>query len=108
MAEERLGSGAAIQLDFDLVFRATCICGYTKQILKRLDKLSSDELRCPKCKKLMQPHITSTVSNATPWFLNKTLSQGQIPPFHIITARNTTSTAHFELDADRDKVLNFI
>ena len=107
MAEEKLGSGTVIRLDFDLIFKATCTCGYSEQILKRLDKLSSDELRCPNCKKLMQPHITSTVSNATPWFLDKTLSQGQIPPFHIIMARNSTATASFELDADRDKVLNF-
>jgi len=107
MAEEKLGSGAVIQLDFDLVFRATCTCGHSRQILKRLDKLSSDKLRCPKCKKLMQPDMTSTISKATPWILDKTLSQGQVPPFHVITARNMASVAHFELDADRDKVLNF-
>jgi molybdopterin/thiamine biosynthesis adenylyltransferase len=107
MAEQKLGAGAAIHLDFDLVFRATCSCGYDEQILKRLDKLSSNALRCPKCKKLMQPHITSNISRATPWFLDKTLTQGQLPPFHIITARNAKSVIHFELDADRDKVLNF-
>ena len=107
MAEQKLGAGAAIHLDFDLVFRATCSCGYNEQILKRLDKLSSNELRCPKCKKLMQPNITSNISRATPWFLDKTLTQGQVPLFHIITARNAKSVAHFELDADRDKVLNF-
>jgi adenylyltransferase/sulfurtransferase len=107
MAEQKLGAGAAIHLDFDLVFRASCSCGRNKQVLKRLDKLSSNELRCPKCKKLMQPHITSTISHTTPWLLDKTLTQGQVPPFHIITARNATSAIHFELDADRDKVLNF-
>jgi molybdopterin/thiamine biosynthesis adenylyltransferase len=107
MAEQKLGAGAVIHLDFDLVFRATCSCGYNEQILKRLDKLSSNELRCPKCKKLMQPHITSNISNATPWFLDKALTQGQVPPFHIITARNSKAAVHFELDADRDKVLNF-
>jgi len=107
MAEKKLGSGTALHLDFDLVFKATCTCSYTKQMLKRLEKLSTDELRCPKCKKLMQPHITSTISKATPWLLEKTLSQGQVPPFHIITARNATSAVHFELDADKDKVLNF-
>jgi adenylyltransferase/sulfurtransferase len=107
MAEQKLGVGAAIHLDFDLVFRASCSCGHKKRIIKRLDRLSSNKLRCPKCKKLMQPHITSTISNATPWLLNKTLTQGQVPPFHIITARNATSAVHFELDADRDNVLNF-
>jgi len=107
MAEEKLGSGAVIQLDFDLVAGVTCACGYSKKTLKRLDKLGSDELKCPKCKKLMQPDITSTIGKATPWFMDKTLSQGQIPPFHIITTRNKTSAVHFELDADSDKVLNF-
>jgi molybdopterin/thiamine biosynthesis adenylyltransferase len=107
MAEEKLGPGALIQLDFDLVFRATCTCSDTGQILKRLDKLGSDELRCPNCSKLMQPDMTSTVSRAKPWLLDKTLSQGQVPPFHIVTASNKASTVHFELDADRDKVLNF-
>jgi adenylyltransferase/sulfurtransferase len=107
MAEKKLGSGTALHLDFDLVFKATCTCSYTEQMLKRLEKLSTDELSCPKCKKLMQPHITSTISKATPWLLEKTLSQGQVPSFHIITARNKTSAVHFELDADKDKVLNF-
>src|SRR4030042_506138 len=107
MAEQKLGAGAAIYLDFDLVFRASCSCGHNKKILKRLDKLSSNELRCPKCKKLLQPNITSKIHQATPWFLDKTLTQGQVPPFHIITAQNAKSAVHFELDADRDKVLNF-
>ncbi|MBM3118496.1 MAG: HesA/MoeB/ThiF family protein [Chloroflexi bacterium] len=108
MAEEKLGPGAVIRLDFDLVFGATCTCGYTSQILKRLDKLGSDELRCPSCHKLMQPEMTSTISRAKPWLLDKTLSQAQVPPFHIITASNKTSVVHFELDEDRGKVLNFI
>ena len=107
MAEKKLGSGAVIRMDFDLVSRVTCACGYSRKTLKRLDKLGSDELKCPKCKKLMQPDITSTIGKATPWFMDKTLSQAQIPPFHIITARNKTSAVHFELDADSDKVLNF-
>ena len=107
MAEQKLGAMAVIHLDFDLVFRATCSCGYNEQILKRLDKINSNELRCPKCKKLMQPNITSNISSATPWLLDKTLTQGQVPPFHIITARNAKSVVHFDLDADRDKVLNF-
>lgn len=107
MAEEKLGSRAAIHLDFDLVSRVTCTCGYSEKTLKRLDKLGSGELKCPKCKKLMQPDITSTISKATSWFMDKTLSQGQVPPFHIITAKNATAAVHFELDADRDKVLNF-
>ena len=108
LAEEKLGSGAAICLDFDLVSRATCACGYSKRVLKRLDKLSSDKLRCPKCKKLMQPYLTSTINNTTAWLLNKTAAQAQVPPFHIITAKNATSAVHLELDADKDKVLNFM
>ena len=107
LAEEKLGSEAYIHLDFNLVSRASCACGYSRRILKRLDKLSPDGLRCPKCKKLMRPYLTSTVNNATPRLINKTLAQAQVPPFDIITARNTTTALHFELDADRDKVLNF-
>jgi len=107
IATEKLGTEAVIQLDFDLVYRAMCTCGYTAGTLKRLDKIGADELRCPNCNKFMQPDITSTISSRTPWLLDKTLSQGQVPPFHILTARNATSAIHFELDIDRDIVLNF-
>jgi len=107
VAAEKLGAEAVIQLDFDLVYKATCACGDASEILKRLDNIGADELRCPDCNRLMQPDITSTVSSTTPCLLDKTLAQGQVPPFHIVTARNATSAVHFELDIDRDIVLNF-
>jgi molybdopterin/thiamine biosynthesis adenylyltransferase len=107
IAEGEMGSEATIELDFDLVFKLTCTCGYTSETPKRLDKLDSKEFRCPQCNSLMLWDMTSTVSRETPWLLDNTLSQMHIPPFHIITARNTTTAIHFELDADRDKILNF-
>ena len=108
VVEEKLGSEAVIELDFDLVFKLTCACGCLSEVLKRLDKLGADELRCPDCGKLMQPDMTSSVSNATQWLLDKTLAEGQVAPFHIVTARNTTSAVHLELDADRGRVLQYV
>jgi molybdopterin/thiamine biosynthesis adenylyltransferase len=106
IAGKELGSEAVIQLDFNLVQRASCTCGHTMEVFKRLDKIGPDELRCSICNKLMQPEITSTISGGTPLLLDKTLAQGQIPPFHIVTARNVTSDVHFLLDIDEDLVLN--
>ena len=108
VAEDKLGSEAVIELDFDLVIRLSCSCGHTTDVLKRLDKLGADELRCPDCGKLMQPDMTSNISNDTPSLVDTPLTKAQIPLFHIVTARNTKSVVHFELGADKDKVLSFV
>jgi molybdopterin/thiamine biosynthesis adenylyltransferase len=107
IAISKIGSAATIELDFDLVFKLSCTCGYNSETPQRLDKLNSKELKCPQCNRLMQPDITSTVSADTLQFLDNTLSQMQVPAFHIVTARNTKSAVHFEFDADKDKILSF-
>jgi len=106
-AEEKLNAEASIELDFDLVVRLTCACGHTADVMRRLEKLGASDFKCPGCGKLMEPDITSIVDKNSR-LLDKTLSQGQVPPFHIVTARDGKSAIHFLLDEDKSRVLNFI
>lgn len=103
-----LGSDVFIELDFDLVPRLTCTCGYKNDVIRRLDKFSTAaDFRCPSCNKSLQPSMTSTVDSSTKELLEKTLAEAGVPPGHIVTARNTKSAIRFELCADKKEILDY-
>lgn len=107
IGQEEVGSGATIELDFDLVYRLDCACGFVGRTPRRLDRLSNNDLKCPECSKLLRLEVTSTIGDHSTSLLDRTLEDICIPPFHVVRVRNTAAEVHFELSADRDRIMNF-
>lgn len=97
LAQESLGDGAILELDRDVVTKFQCNkCNEEFPVSKVLGKISVEEGKCPKCGEIRMMDMTNTVSGKDE-FVDKTLSEVGIPPFHIIAARNGKEIKYFEL-----------
>jgi len=108
ISHQDIGRNAAIELDFNIVTDLNCSCGYRNRKVKRLDKLRDDELRCPRCQKMLRNDIKSIIDRSTASVLDCTLEEAGMPPWHIITAKNKAKKISYEFDADKGTVLNYI
>lgn len=106
-ARQRLGNGAAIDLDFDLVVRLSCGCGRSQELLRRRDTLTRNDLTCTQCGEIMVMDMTSAVDGKKQQLLHKSLAEGGIRPLEIITVRDGNSQIHLELAGDEDQLLEF-
>ncbi|MCE1248489.1 MAG: ThiF family adenylyltransferase [Firmicutes bacterium] len=104
-AVEKLGQGAVIELNNDILIGFSCgECGDTEYVFKSLGKSSLKESMCPKCGKYRDPEMTHTITGQEN-YLQRTLKETGIPLFDILTARSGMNEIFFELTGDRDKVL---
>ena len=105
IVRNNLGSDAIIELEKELVNQLTCqSCGNTKEIFKALGKVTEDEAVCTNCDQICDPEMTHII-DGTESYLDLMLSEIGIPGMEIITARNGSSVAHYELTGDRKSVL---
>lgn len=107
-AKKKLTNDIFLELDFDLVYCLSCICGAKREILRRRETLTRNDLTCTQCGEIMQMDMTSTVSWTDKQLLDKTLAEGGIPLLEIVTVSDTCSYVHYELAGDEKLILSFM
>lgn len=104
--QDKLGTEAILDFGREMVVALTCgKCNTAESIFRQLGKVSESQGRCPVCNEMRQPQLTHSV-DGTESYIDMTLQQAGIPLFDILTGRNGMEMVHFELSADREKVLN--
>jgi molybdopterin/thiamine biosynthesis adenylyltransferase len=113
-AQERLGAGATLLLNFDLALGVSCsYCRQRRELLRPVGKLFQEDLRCPRCARegMLDPmnDLTARVNEAQAHYAtlrDLPLAAINIPPLDILTGIGADgSKAHFELTGDKDKLL---
>jgi len=109
-AKKELGDEIFLELDFDLVYGLSCICGARSEVLRRRETLTRNDLTCIQCGEIMQMDMTSTVSWTNRRLLDKTLADGGIPPLDIVSISNSNSSSYvyYELAGDEKLMLSFM
>ncbi len=100
IARQRLGPGARLELDYELVTAFSCpSCGNQEAVFEPMLRLDGQRARCPDCGEQRHGVTTHAIVGSEP-FLDRTLAQVGVPPSHIVTARSGRQFAHFELSGD--------
>lgn len=103
LAQKGLGQNTILELDRDIVTKLQCSkCNEESTIFRVLGKVTVEEGRCPKCEDIRKVKMTNIISLKDE-FIDKTLAEVGIPPFHIIGARNEKEAKYFELTQDLKK-----
>ncbi len=106
-ARERLGDGAVLEFDSELVVSMACgSCGNVEPIFKRMARLYEDEAICPNCGAKREMNLTHRISGDED-FLERTFAEMDVPPLGIIRARNGGERVYFELTGDKETFLQF-
>ncbi|HRO91100.1 MAG TPA: ThiF family adenylyltransferase [Promineifilum sp.] len=106
-ARERLGDGAVLEFDSELVVSMACgACGNVEPIFKRMARLYEDEAICPNCGAKREMNLTHRISGDED-FLERTFAEMDVPPLGIIRARNGSERVYFELTGDKETFLQF-
>lgn len=106
-ARERLGDGAVLEFDSELVVSMACgACGNVEPIFKRMARLYEDEAICPNCGAKREMNLTHRISGDED-FLERTFAEMDVPPLGIIRARNGGERVYFELTGDKETFLQF-
>jgi molybdopterin-synthase adenylyltransferase len=107
--EEALGAGCVYDCDWDVITSLQCSeCGLEAEVLKPRAYVFEDDLPCPKCGFQRNVRLlASSIGPDSPWS-DCALARLTVPPFHIVTARNTKTREriHFELAGDADRILS--
>lgn len=108
LAQKELGDEARLELDRDIVTKLHCSkCKEESPVFRVLGKVSIEEGRCPKCDEIRNVSMSNIVS-INDKFIDRTLQEVGIPPFHIICARNGKEVRYFELTQDIKKTLGVV
>jgi len=108
LAQKELGKDTILELDRDIVTKLECSkCKEKSTIFRVLGKIRLEEGKCPKCKEIRKVSMTNVVTLKDE-FIDKTLAEVGIPPFHIIGIRNGKEIKYFELTQDLKKTLGVI
>lgn len=102
-----LGGDADIDLGFDLVLNASCVCGERRELLKRKELLIREDVICPGCGEVMATEVVSSLAKRRRKLANKTLADLGFPPAAIITAAFNGNKASIELTGDAPWVINY-
>jgi len=100
----RLGSGTVLELNRDIVSKAQCLCGYSYNHFKPIDALSQGDGECPECGRLLQLDMFHIIDGHED-FIDRSLSSIGVPLFDILTGRKGDHEIHFELSADKGRIL---
>lgn len=99
-----LGDGAILEFDRDIASRAACVCGQKKTLDTAVGRLHGRDLVCETCGRTMTFDTMHTVTGHE-LFLDKTLYDIGIPPYHILAARKGINYIYYELSKDKYEVL---
>jgi adenylyltransferase/sulfurtransferase len=106
IGEERLGPGAYLHLDRQVVTKLTCSdCENVESVLFPYAPGMSDISRCPICGNTQFPEVTHLIRKGMPQLDATCLADIGIPLLHIIAARRDKQKIFFELTADADQAL---
>jgi molybdopterin/thiamine biosynthesis adenylyltransferase/predicted RNA-binding Zn-ribbon protein involved in translation (DUF1610 family) len=107
IARGRLGPGARLELDYELVTEFQCpACGNREAVFEPLRRLDGRRAQCPACGQQRQGVITHAIAGEEP-YLERTLAEIGVPPLHVVTARSGREYAHFELTGDAASCLQW-
>lgn len=103
LAQKELGSNTILELERDIVTKLECSkCKKESPIFRVLGKIRLEEGKCPQCGQIRNVSMTNIITLEDE-FIDKTLGEVGIPPFHIIAARDGKETKYFELTQDLKK-----
>lgn len=105
IVRQQLGSGAQLELDFELVTHFHCpTCMVDHPVFQPLRRLDRQTAQCPKCGLQRQALIIHTIFGDE-LFLDRTLASIGIPPLHILSVRSGQDYTFFQLAGDLDFVI---
>lgn len=103
-ARERLGAGAILELEHEIVIDGRCEnCQQTVTFGKPVDALGVADGLCPECGEPMQLSFAHTIDDESS-LLGKTAIEIGLPPRDVVVGRDGFERLFFLLDAAVDKV----
>ncbi len=107
IAQAQLGSGAALELGFELVTGMACLeCGQESPVFQRMARLYETAAVCPNCGGRREMQLLHRIQGNEE-FLERTLAEIDLPPLSIIRARHGRESVYLELTGDKESFLSF-
>ena len=107
IAQERLGEGAVLEFDSELVVSMVCErCERETAVFQRMARLYESDSNCPVCNGRRQMKMTHRITGEEA-FLHRTLAEVDLPPLSIVRARNGEESVYYELTGDVETFLQF-
>jgi adenylyltransferase/sulfurtransferase len=107
VARRRLGPETVLEFDGEIVTSMECPnCGQQADVFKRMARLYETEFACPECGERRDMHLTHRLDGSES-YLNRALTDFDVPELAIIRARNDKERIYLELTGDRETFFNF-
>ncbi|HEX9060302.1 MAG TPA: ThiF family adenylyltransferase [Clostridia bacterium] len=104
-AQKRLGAGAVIELNHEIISKLLCpSCGSDKDVYRPAGTVKASDAVCSKCHEPMTPQLFHSI-DGTENFLEKTFEEIGIPPFDILKARRGINEWAFCFKSDKEKFI---
>jgi adenylyltransferase/sulfurtransferase len=107
IARGRLGPEAMLEFSSELVVAMKCThCGEEEPVFKKMARLFDSDATCPTCGGRRDMVLTHRITGDEA-FLNRTLTEVDIPPLDVVRARNGEEHVYYELTGDKETFLQF-
>ncbi|MDX1663221.1 MAG: ThiF family adenylyltransferase [Candidatus Promineifilaceae bacterium] len=107
VAADRLGEGAVLEFDYELVTAMYCpSCGLEEPVFQRMARLYEAAAICPHCGTQREMTLTHRIEGDES-FLDRTLAEMDVPPLGIVRGRRDQEKIYFELTGDKAAVFDF-
>ncbi|MCP4363247.1 MAG: ThiF family adenylyltransferase [Chloroflexi bacterium] len=107
IARQELGAETVLEFDGEIVTTMECPdCNESAPIFKKMARLYEQESICPNCGRKREMNLTHRITSEED-FLERTLTQMDLPPLSIIRARNGSEHVYYELTGDKEAFLTF-
>lgn len=107
IAQDGLGAETVLEFDHEIVVALECPnCGQNSEIFKRMARLYENVFACPECGERREMFLTHRIDGSEQ-YLERTLSEFDVPPLGIVLARNGKERAYFEITGDKESILKF-
>jgi len=103
--KEDMGEGAVVDIDRDIVTGTKCKCGFEKELFMPLHRLVKADVTCEECGKVMVFDTFHSLDGSEN-FLDKTVCDIEIPPFHILAGRKDSNIIYYEFTKDAEEILH--
>lgn len=106
-ARAHLGEEAVLEFDTELVVAMHCpSCGRAEELFQRMARLYENAADCPHCGSRREMELTHRIDGSEP-YLDRTLSEIDLPPLSIVKARQGKNRCAFELTGDKNQFFDF-
>ena len=107
LVSEKLGEGAVLEFDYELVTAMHCpACGAEEPVFQRMARLYEAAAICPNCGTQREMELTHRIEGDEP-FLDRTLAELDVPPLGIVRGRRDKEKVYFELTGDKATIFDF-